>query len=65
LLFRGTRDGFSSAKFHELCDDQGSTLVIIKSEVGFIFGGYSSNSWIPNGQHYPDEKTFLFNLSYM
>lgn len=21
LLYRGTRDGFTSAKFHELCDD--------------------------------------------
>lgn len=65
LLYRGTRDGFSSAKFHELCDDQGSTVVIIKSEVGFVFGGYTSISWIPNAQYLADDKTFLFSLTYM
>jgi hypothetical protein len=48
LLYRGTRDGFTCAKFHELCDDQGATVVIIKSEVGFVFGGYTAISWIPN-----------------
>ena len=62
LLYRGSRDGFTSAKFHELCDDQGATLTIVKSEMGFVFGGFSSVSWIPNGQYYPDDKAFLFSL---
>jgi hypothetical protein len=65
LLYRATADGFTAAKFHELCDDQGATLVLIKSEVGFVFGGYTSISWVPNGQYYPDDKNFLFSLTYM
>jgi hypothetical protein len=49
LLYRGSEDGFTSQMFHQKCDDQGSTLVIVKSKEGFVFGGFTSVSWIPNG----------------
>ena len=45
LLYRGSRDGFKSSIFHSLCDNQGETLVIIKSTDKYIFGGYTSISW--------------------
>ena len=45
LLYRGSRDGFKSSDFHKLCDNQGETLVIIKSTDNYIFGGYTSISW--------------------
>ena len=45
LLFRGSKDGFTSAKFHSLCDNKGPTLVLVKSRLGYYFGGYSSTSW--------------------
>ena len=45
LIYRGSRDGFKSSIFHELCDNQGETLVIIKSNNNYIFGGYTSISW--------------------
>ena len=45
LLYRGSRDGFKSSDFHRLCDNQGETLVIIKSTDNYIFGGYTSISW--------------------
>lgn len=42
LLYRGTRDTFKAAKFHELCDNKGATISIIKSKCGKVFGGYTS-----------------------
>lgn len=45
LIYRGSRDGFKSSVFHELCDKKGETLVIIKSTDNYIFGGYTSISW--------------------
>ena len=45
LLYRGSRDGFKSSVFHELCDQKGETLVIIKSTDNYIFGGYTSINW--------------------
>lgn len=41
-LFRGTRDGFSSSTFHSKCDGQGATLILILSDKGKVFGGFTS-----------------------
>ncbi|CAG8732585.1 1784_t:CDS:2, partial [Acaulospora morrowiae] len=46
LLLRGSRDGFSPAVFHELCDNQGPTLCVFKlSGSGKILGGYNPLHW--------------------
>ena len=42
LLWRGSRHGFGTKKFHSLCDNKGPTLTVIKSTTGYIFGGYTS-----------------------
>ena len=39
LIFRGSRDGFSPSKFHEICDNQSCTVTIIK--VKGSNGGYN------------------------
>jgi hypothetical protein len=45
LLYKGSEDGFFCKVFHEKCDDQGATLVIIESEHDKIFGGYTDIPW--------------------
>jgi len=46
LLFKGSTDGFKAAKFHEKCDNKGSTICFIQSEIeGYVFGGYVSIGW--------------------
>jgi len=62
-LYRGTRDTFTAPKFHELCDNKGPTLSIIKSKDGKVFGGYTSASWSSVRGYKKDEKAFLFSLS--
>ena len=32
LIFRGSEDGFESKVFHKNCDNQGPTVIIIKSK---------------------------------
>jgi hypothetical protein len=39
LLYRKSRDGDSYNTFHNLCDNKGTTLVLYKSNEGFIIGG--------------------------
>lgn len=63
LLYRGTRDTFKAAKFHELCDNKGATISIIKSKCGKVFGGYTSASWTSVRGYKKDEKSFLFSLT--
>jgi hypothetical protein len=45
LIFRGSRDGFKSSTFHQICDEKGASLIIIKSEMGEVFGGYTDIPW--------------------
>ena len=45
-----------------MCDNQGSTLTLIKTKTGHIFGGYSSISWDSDGGFRRDEKAYLFSL---
>ena len=63
LLYVGTEHAFSAAKFHELCDDQGSLIAVAKSEHDYIFGYYSSVPWHSTGGPLILEgKTFLFKI---
>ena len=49
LLYSAEDDGWTAAKFHELCDGKGPTMVLMESEHGCIFGGSTSCSWAGNG----------------
>jgi len=46
LLFRGSRDGFTTNKFHETCDGQLRTVTIVKvKDSNEILGGYNPKAW--------------------
>ena len=45
LLYRASEHGYTAKFFHNYCDDvKGQTLIIIKSDGGWIFGGYTTQS---------------------
>ncbi|RGB24044.1 hypothetical protein C1646_515683 [Rhizophagus diaphanus] len=49
LIFRGSRDGFTPKKFHEICDNQSHTVSIIKvKDSNEILGGYNPIKWKDN-----------------
>ncbi len=45
LIYRASEHGYTAKSFHEYCDDKGPTLIVIKSSGGWIFGGYTTQSW--------------------
>ncbi|CAG8484692.1 4671_t:CDS:2 [Funneliformis mosseae] len=46
LLLRGSRDGFGIDTFHNLCDNEGATIVVIKVQgSGEVVGGYNPINW--------------------
>ncbi|KAJ5068944.1 pep-cterm sorting domain-containing protein [Anaeramoeba ignava] len=63
LGFSTKSNGFSSAIFHQRCDDKGPTLVLIKSKNGYIFGGFTKVGFKPGnpGKIY-DNSAFIFTL---
>ena len=63
LLYRKSLHGDNYKNFHDLCDNQGPNLILIKSKEGFIIGGYTPLSWNNVGGWKGDNDTFLFSLT--
>ena len=58
LIYRASEYGYSGESFHQYCDNViGPTLVVIKSSIGWIFGGYTTQSW---KVVHPDENGCIF-----
>ncbi len=45
LLYRASEHDYTATSFHECCDNKGSTLIVIKSSGGWIFGVYTTETW--------------------
>ena len=63
LLFRGSRDGDRTKTCHELCDNKKNILILIQSDTGYMFGGYSKIGFKTNNnfdQWKIDNNCFLF-----
>ncbi len=65
LLFRGSRDGDSSKKCHELCANKKNVLEVIKSDSGYIFGGYCKIGFKinENSEYKIDNDSFIFSFN--
>ncbi|CAG8555518.1 2365_t:CDS:2 [Ambispora gerdemannii] len=63
LLLRGSRDGFTSDAFYNLCAKKGPTIVVIKvAEIGELIGGYNPLHWSSDGGYLNTSSAFIFNL---
>ena len=62
LIYRASRDGYEASRFHAKCDNQPSTLTIIKTLFGYIFGGYTSVAWESSFSYKADPNAFIFSL---
>ncbi|KAG9297044.1 hypothetical protein G9A89_015208, partial [Geosiphon pyriformis] len=63
LILRGSRDGFTPADFHRLCDDKGATVSVIKVKgTGQTIGGFNPQSWHSRNQRLNGERSFIFSL---
>ncbi len=60
-IYWGKEDGCNSTNFHNKCKDQGYTLSIVKSNLGYTFGGYTTKSWSGDGL-IRDNESFVFSL---
>jgi serine/threonine protein kinase len=63
LLYRMTKDGETFKIFHELCDNKGPTLTLIKIKNGEIIGGFTPISWDCSSNWKNDINSFIFSLT--
>ncbi|EXX75237.1 uncharacterized protein OCT59_025294 [Rhizophagus irregularis] len=63
LLLRGSRDGFTPKKFHELCDNKPNTVTFIKIKgTEEIVGGYNPITWESSDNWGKTEDSFIFSF---
>lgn len=62
LLYRGSRDGFTSSQFHSKCNNKGPTVVIIRSNHGKVFGAFTDKDWTSNNNYQNTNNSFLFSI---
>mgnify|MGYP002624912716 FL=1 len=65
LCYRATRDGDKAISFHEKCYRLKNIIILISTNNGKKFGGFSSESWDSNNQELwkKDEDAFIFSLN--
>lgn len=63
LLYRLTRDGDEFQTFHNLCDNKGITLLLVKLIDGNILGGYITKDWDNHSGWKKDQDAFVFSLT--
>jgi len=63
LIYRASQNGFEGANFHANCDNKPNNLVVIKSDNGNIFGGYTEQSWASEKNEWKnDPYSFIFSF---
>ena len=65
LIYKATADSDRAADFHNKCDEVQNTLVLIETDKGKRFGGYTSVNWKGNCIDKMDEDAFIFSLDKM
>lgn len=64
LIYRATEDGDKMSDFHKKCDNVSNTLMLIKTNKNFVFGGFTQTGWKNDkGSDIYDDKAFCFSLN--
>jgi hypothetical protein len=68
LKYRGSDHGWNAEQFHELCDNIGPSITLIKLEDGSCIGGFTTAKWCSpfyNQTYFKEDKyAKIFNLTY-
>ena len=60
-IYKGSQDGWSKEKFGEKVFNQGPNIVIVKTKMGAVCGGFTLKSWSNSGGYTADNASFVFN----
>ena len=65
LLYKASIDSDKAEVFHKKCNSAKSTLVLVKSENGKRFGGFTSKDWNGDSIEKKDNNAFVFSFDKM
>ena len=64
-IFQSSLDGESSNSFHKFCDGEPNLIVLIETNNGERFGGYTKIGFSSDRETKEDDTIFIFNLDKM
>ena len=62
LIYDTATDGDSIDDFRKKCYGQFPTMILIRTDMGFMFGGYATTAWKDNGP-ISDYNSFVFSFN--
>lgn len=65
LIYKASVDSDKAEVFHDKCDGLSSSLVLVKSDKGKRFGGFTTCSWEGDSIDKEDPDAFVFSLDKM
>jgi hypothetical protein len=65
LLYKATADSDKASVFHEKCDKAKNSIVLVETENGMRFGGFTTCSWSGNCVDKIDTDAFIFSFDKM
>ena len=65
LLYKASADSDKASVFHAKCDGARSTIVLVETDKGRRFGGFTTCSWDGDCIDKKDEDAFVFSLDKM
>ena len=63
LLYRASQDKDNCSVFHKNCDKNQTTLILIETNKGHRFGGFTKRTWSGKGNEKFDNDAFIFSLN--
>ncbi|CDW71558.1 b-box zinc finger family protein [Stylonychia lemnae] len=63
LIFKLTEDGLGTRAFHKACDNKGATIMLVKANKHYIFGGFNPQSYMSENLYLECEDAFIFSLA--
>lgn len=62
LIYKATEVGDKASTFHQKCDSSNITMVLIETNKGKRFGGFTTQSWNGNCLQKIDNNAFVFSI---
>lgn len=62
-IYKATIDGMAAEVFHSKCDSHSPSVVLLTTQKGNRFGGFTYRSWAGHDKFKEDADAFLFNFN--
>ena len=62
FVYRASRDGFTTEALHSKCNYKPNLVSIIRNDLNYVFGGYTSVAWNRTSGWNRDPKAYIFSL---